>query len=319
MKLTKLATVAATASMGLVLFAQANPATAAAAGPYACYWMSNVPPHLWVASPSPVADQAACKRLDSCSPDGGKQSRGGCYHWATADEVKVENAKKTAPPPAAPAPAPAPAPVVKPTPVPTPTPASIPPRVAPAVLPSTLPGAMPPRMPGGMAGADPRMPGGMSGADACSHPAGKSYYQERYDSCMKTDPRGTNYCVQWSGCAKLVETSTPPLAPVVKPAPVPTPTPASIPPRVAPAVLPSTLPGAMPPRMPGGMAGADACSHPAGKSYYQERYDSCMKTDPRGTNYCVEWSGCAKLVKTSTPLLPGAVPPRMPSGLGSAR
>ncbi len=103
MKLTKLATVAATASMGLVLFAQANPATAAAAGPYACYWMSNIPPHPWVASPSPVADQAACKRLDSCSPDGGKQSRGGCYHWATADEVKVENAKKTAPPPAAPA------------------------------------------------------------------------------------------------------------------------------------------------------------------------------------------------------------------------
>ena len=224
MKLTKLATVAATASMGLVLFAQANPATAAAAGPYACYWMSNVPPHLWVASPSPVADQAACKRLDSCSPDGGKQSRGGCYHWATADEVKVENAKKTAPPPAAPAPAPAP--VVKPTPVPTPTPASIPPRVAPAVLPSTLPGAMPPRMPGGMPGADPRMPGGMSGADACSHPAGKSYYQERYDSCMKTDPRGTNYCVEWSGCAKLVKTSTP------------------------------LLPGAVPPRMPSGLGSA---------------------------------------------------------------
>ena len=103
MKLTKLATVAATASMGLVLFAQANPATAAAASPSACYWMSNIPPHLWVASPSPVANQAACKRLDSCSPDGGKQSGGGCYHWATADEVKVENAKKTAPPPAAPA------------------------------------------------------------------------------------------------------------------------------------------------------------------------------------------------------------------------
>ena len=95
MKLAKLATVAATVSMGLLLLVQANPATAqaAAASPSACYWMSNIPPNRWVASPSPVADQAACKRLDSCSPDGGKQGGGGCYHWATADEVKVENAR----------------------------------------------------------------------------------------------------------------------------------------------------------------------------------------------------------------------------------
>ena len=77
------------------MLVQANPATAqaAAASPSACYWMSNIPPNRWVASPSPVADQAACKRLDSCSPDGGKQGGGGCYHWATADEVNVENAR----------------------------------------------------------------------------------------------------------------------------------------------------------------------------------------------------------------------------------
>lgn len=75
----------------------APPAPAAPQGKMACYWMSNTPGNPWVPSPMPAPDQAACKRLDSCSPDGGKASGGGCYVWASEDQVKGENAKKTAP------------------------------------------------------------------------------------------------------------------------------------------------------------------------------------------------------------------------------
>lgn len=72
---------------------------AAPQGKMACYWMSNTPGNPWVPSPNPAPDQAACKKLDSCSPDGGKASGGGCYVWATEDQVKGENSKKTAAPP----------------------------------------------------------------------------------------------------------------------------------------------------------------------------------------------------------------------------
>ncbi|MCX7148482.1 MAG: hypothetical protein NTY05_03570 [Rhodocyclales bacterium] len=65
----------------------------------ACYWMDSAPPNLWKPSPMPAPDQAACKHLDSCSPDGGKASGGGCYVWAAEEQVKGENAKKTAAPP----------------------------------------------------------------------------------------------------------------------------------------------------------------------------------------------------------------------------
>lgn len=85
--------------------AAAPAAPAAAQGKKSCYWMSNTPGNPWVASPSPAPDEAACKRLDSCSPDGGKASGGGCYVWATEDQVKGENAKKAA--------APAPKPAIK--------------------------------------------------------------------------------------------------------------------------------------------------------------------------------------------------------------
>lgn len=64
-----------------------------------CWWMDSAPPNLWKPSPSPAADQAACKRLDSCSPDGGKASGGGCYVWAAEEQVKGENARKMAAPP----------------------------------------------------------------------------------------------------------------------------------------------------------------------------------------------------------------------------
>ena len=60
---------------------------------------------------------------------------------------------------------------------------------------------------------------------------------------------------------------------------------------------------------------ADECSHPA-ENYYQERYNSCMKTDSRGTNYCAQWSGCAKRVVTSTP--PKPVSPEVPGGMPRA-
>lgn len=79
-----------------------TPPAAAPAAPQAkmaCYWMDSAPPNLWKPSPMPAADQAACKRLDSCSPDGGKASGGGCYTWASDEQVKAENAKKTAAPP----------------------------------------------------------------------------------------------------------------------------------------------------------------------------------------------------------------------------
>jgi hypothetical protein len=47
-----------------------------------CWWMESKPPYAWVKSPSPVADKAACEKLDSCAPTGGKASGGGCYIWA---------------------------------------------------------------------------------------------------------------------------------------------------------------------------------------------------------------------------------------------
>jgi len=72
---------------------------AAPQGKMACYWMESKAPWLWVPSPMPAPTQADCKRLDSCSPDGGKASGGGCYVWATEEQVKGENAKKTAAPP----------------------------------------------------------------------------------------------------------------------------------------------------------------------------------------------------------------------------
>jgi len=49
-----------------------------------CYWMEAKAPNCWVKSPSPVPNRAACMRLDSCSPEGGKASGGGCYKWADA-------------------------------------------------------------------------------------------------------------------------------------------------------------------------------------------------------------------------------------------
>lgn len=38
--------------------------------------------------------------------------------------------------------------------------------------------------------------------NSCGNSAG--YYQERYESCMKTDSRGANYCISWSGCPSKV-------------------------------------------------------------------------------------------------------------------
>jgi outer membrane murein-binding lipoprotein Lpp len=42
------------------------------------------------------------------------------------------------------------------------------------------------------------------GVQLCDHPAGRAYYQDRYNVCIKSDSRGSAYCLQWSGCARLV-------------------------------------------------------------------------------------------------------------------
>ena len=52
----------------------------------------------------PAPNQAACTKLDSCSPGGGKASGGGCYVWATDEQLKKENAKMMAALPKAPGP-----------------------------------------------------------------------------------------------------------------------------------------------------------------------------------------------------------------------
>jgi hypothetical protein len=49
-----------------------------------CYWMENTSGNFcWVYSPSGFpSDVAHCQDLDSCSPNGGHSSGGGCYRWA---------------------------------------------------------------------------------------------------------------------------------------------------------------------------------------------------------------------------------------------
>jgi hypothetical protein len=49
-----------------------------------CYWMENQSGNFcWVPSPSGFpSDVATCQNLDSCSPNGGGASGGGCYRWA---------------------------------------------------------------------------------------------------------------------------------------------------------------------------------------------------------------------------------------------
>jgi len=62
----------------------------------ACWWMESSPPYAWKKNGGmPAKTEAECLRLDSCSPKGGKASGGGCYIWASDEEVK----KATTPPP----------------------------------------------------------------------------------------------------------------------------------------------------------------------------------------------------------------------------
>ena len=64
------------------------PAAGAAQGNKACYWMSNTPGNPWIKNGGmPAKTEAECMKLDSCSPNGGKASGGGCYKWATDAEM----------------------------------------------------------------------------------------------------------------------------------------------------------------------------------------------------------------------------------------
>ena len=80
------------------------------------------------------------------------------------------------------------------------------------------------------------------------------------------------------GAASTAGPTTPTAAPTAPPAP---PAPAK----------PATGDRPMP-----HLSNAPTCN-PNRAGYHQERYNSCMKTDSRGSNYCREWAGCPQLLK----------------------
>ncbi|WP_216607894.1 hypothetical protein [Vibrio sp. RE88] len=62
------------------VFSLANPLPS-----LSCYWMENYDNFSWVPAPQGELSKQQCYELNSCG-DGGKQSGGGCYKWASGPE-----------------------------------------------------------------------------------------------------------------------------------------------------------------------------------------------------------------------------------------
>ncbi len=66
--------------------ATVTPIVARGPGILSCWWYDSKT-GLWSIPMLPIKDEAYCKVMDSCTPQGGKGSGGGCYKWSTPEKV----------------------------------------------------------------------------------------------------------------------------------------------------------------------------------------------------------------------------------------